>query len=346
MERALRAHPLLGAGYPSSFCHSVSASADGKRAYLSYWDGGAVILDISDPSQPRFLGRVAYPVGQEGDTHSAVEADGGRLLITADEDLDPTPAANHLRVTAPASLAGNLGGIELGWTRQLAGTPATRGEVVDLGSARPGSSAVTDVTGKIVLIDPVPERQGQFDQAVWLQSCGAAGVLFSSPFLRSGQPGSQVTVPGMSLMRESADALRKALKAGERVQIELSAGEATWGYLRFWDVRDPAKPVQIGRFATPETSQYPLPQRGWFTVHNPFVRGTRLYASWYSDGVRVIDIADPRNPQELAHFIPPTDPGASTQLGPAPLVWAVVEHNGLLIASDMQSGLWVLRDVR
>jgi hypothetical protein len=344
IERNLGIHPLLGAGYPATFCHSVSASADGTRAYLSYWDAGAVILDISNPAQPRFLGRTVYAVDEEGDTHSAVEADGGRLLITADEDLDPTPAANTIRVIAPASRAGLYGAIELGWTKQLAGTPPVRGEVVDLKVALPGASLAADPRGKIVLVDPASGRQGQIDQVLWLQGKGAIAVLFSTPFYRDGRPSPDNTVPGVSLHPESADALRQALKAGERAEVELAPGRATWGYVRLWDVRDPAKPVQVGAFTTPETSQYPLPQRGWFTVHNPFVRGTRLYASWYTNGIRVIDIADPTRPQEIAHFLPPKDPAAPITMNADPLVWGVVEHNGLLLMSDMQSGLWIVRD--
>jgi len=346
MDRALAISPLLGAGYPASFCHSVSASADGKRAYLSYWDGGAVILDIADPSKPRALGRTVYPLGEEGDTHSAVEADGGRLLITADEDIDPTPAANTIRVTAPASLSGRYAGIELGWTRQLAGGTTAKGEVADLGTALPGTNPVVDPKGKIALVDPASGRQGQLDQVAWLQSKGAIAVLFSTPFYRSGPAQPQITVPGMSLLRESADALRTALKAGERVEVEMAPGPASWGFARIWDVRDPANPVQIGRFATPEVSQYPLPQRGWFTIHNPLVRGTRLYASWYTDGIRVIDIADPTKPREIAHFLPPKDPAAPITMNADPMVWGVVEHNGLLLMSDMQSGLWIVQDAR
>jgi hypothetical protein len=76
------------------------------------------------------------------------------------------------------------------------------------------------------------------------------------------------------------------------------------------------------------------------SAHNPVVRGSRLYVSWYADGVRVVDIADPTQPREIGHFVPPPLPGTASAV-----VWGVVEHQGLILLSDMQSGLWILRDL-
>ena len=43
-----------------------------KRAYLSNWDLGTVILDITKPKRPRYLGRTRLQVGEpQGDAHSA-----------------------------------------------------------------------------------------------------------------------------------------------------------------------------------------------------------------------------------------------------------------------------------
>ena len=47
-------------------------------------------MDISDPSQPRFLGRGNY-LNDEGNTHSAVPAQGGNLVIVGDEDATAGP---------------------------------------------------------------------------------------------------------------------------------------------------------------------------------------------------------------------------------------------------------------
>src|SRR5439155_16502697 len=62
--------------------HSVITNAAATRAYLSYWSFGTVILDISDPAHPRFLGRT--PTGQNN-VHSAWLADHERILLETHE---------------------------------------------------------------------------------------------------------------------------------------------------------------------------------------------------------------------------------------------------------------------
>ena len=64
------------------FVHSVITNSAATRAYLSYWNFGTVILDVSDPSRPRYLGRTA--AGQ-GNVHSAWLAGHGRILLETHE---------------------------------------------------------------------------------------------------------------------------------------------------------------------------------------------------------------------------------------------------------------------
>jgi hypothetical protein len=73
-----------------SFVHSVITNPAGTRAYLSYWDTGTVILDITKPSSPRFVGRTVFTGAAEGDAHSAALAKNGKILIETHE----SPRAN------------------------------------------------------------------------------------------------------------------------------------------------------------------------------------------------------------------------------------------------------------
>jgi hypothetical protein len=75
-----------------------------------------------------------------------------------------------------------------------------------------------------------------------------------------------------------------------------------------------------------------------------------VYASWYSDGVRVIDTSNLANIHEVAYFVPPAteNPVKPPQRGTltnTAQVWGVVvdESTGLVYAGDMNSGLWILR---
>jgi hypothetical protein len=92
--RALGIHPNQGRGvYPANLVHSVITDDAAKRAYLSNWDLGTVILDISKPAGPRYLGRTRLPAGEaQGDAHSAALANGGRVLIETHETILGRPA--------------------------------------------------------------------------------------------------------------------------------------------------------------------------------------------------------------------------------------------------------------
>jgi hypothetical protein len=112
-----------------------------------------------------------------------------------------------------------------------------------------------------------------------------------------------------------------------------------WGFLRFFDVGDPADPVQLATFATENTMNEAVARDGVWSVHNPEVRGTTLYASWYSDGVRVLDISQPSEPREIGSW---TGEGAP-DVAPPVDIWSVVPHEGLLLASDRNFGLYILK---
>lgn len=80
-----------GDDFPGVFAHSVSVDATGTRAYVSYWDAGMVILDITEPAKPVLVGRANSGPDEEGNTHSAVPARGNRLAVTTDEDRTAGP---------------------------------------------------------------------------------------------------------------------------------------------------------------------------------------------------------------------------------------------------------------
>lgn len=203
--------PLIGdAPLNSKFTHSALASPDGSLAILSYWDAGAIILDISDPAEPRFVGRTGFGPGEEGNTHSVSISADNRLLLTADED------------------------------------------------------------------------------------CSAGGV--------PGPPYND------------------------------------YGFLRVFDISNPREPSQLSIFHSPHSKVDPQrgpSEQGTFCIHNPVLVGKDLaFLSWYSDGVRAVDLSDPKRPQEIAWFI-----GRDQ-------VWGVhvqPERDGLVLASDERFGLYLLR---
>jgi hypothetical protein len=211
----------IGCDPDPNYGHSAEPSADGKLAFVAYWDSGFIALDLTDPARPVYRGRTVYPATADGDAHSSSYDDARRLLFTADEDF-----------------------------------------------------------------------------------CKSSG----------------------------------------------SATEPGFGYLRVYDESSLAAPVQVGEYRTPNSLGTDDQGAGDYVIHNPLLIGTDVYASWYSDGIRVIDVSNPRAPREVASFVPPAvqnpvKPAQRGTLTNTTQVWgvAVDEATGLVFASDMNSGLWILR---
>jgi hypothetical protein len=138
----------------------------------------------------------------------------------------------------------------------------------------------------------------------------------------------------------------------EAMQAVGSGSRASWTFQRVFDTSSLERPRLLSTFAT--ESAVPgkdgrVATDGIYSVHNAVVKGDLEYASWYSDGVRVVDLADPRRPREVAWFVPPpTSPRqtvATAQNGrrDMPLVWGVYPWKDMVLASDLNSGLWIFR---
>jgi hypothetical protein len=342
---------------PRTYLHSVRANADGTRAYLSYWDAGVITLDISDPAAPKVLGRTGFRPGEEGNAHSVDEARGGDLLLQADEDF--TAWAPSFRSNA---FAGERAAAEATFGTPIASRPsrALAGEVAAVGRGCPAGAAAPEAPEDPYLVDPrgrvaLLERGGcRFDlKAARAVQAGAIGVVFynsaeggeqlflpggASPVTLPSGAVVEIGVPVLSVQRSVGLALAAATPAATvRFSVEFNG----WGYLRIWDNRDPANPVALSTFATPNTLSADVAAEAgsrWYTVHNPEVVGDRAYVSWYADGVRALDLTRPRAPVELGAWT-----GRGRPAGAPPVdIWSVVPHRGLLLASDRNYGLYVL----
>jgi hypothetical protein len=112
-----------------------------------------------------------------------------------------------------------------------------------------------------------------------------------------------------------------------------------YGEAYVYDNADTDNPTFLGTFSTPDSRS--TRTDGEFTVHNTeVVLGTQFFSSWYSDGIVWWTMASNGSSHQLGQFIPP----ASDRFG-VPLVWGVYLDSGhdLILASDMGSGLWIVR---
>lgn len=55
------------------------------RLYCGYWDGGVVIFDVSDPTNPQPISRYEWEAGGGGMTHTTLPLPGRQLLAVTDE---------------------------------------------------------------------------------------------------------------------------------------------------------------------------------------------------------------------------------------------------------------------
>ncbi|MBA3716694.1 MAG: hypothetical protein H0W87_00490 [Actinobacteria bacterium] len=140
---------------------------------------------------------------------------------------------------------------------------------------------------------------------------------------------------------DEGDAHSAALARNGTVLIETH--ETADGHPTLFDISNPALPKKLSDFRLPAK-----PGGAGFTngVHDPKVLGNRAYFSWYSRGVVAADISNPRKPRLIAQFTPPVSPDPEHVLcdtASCRLVWGVYAEKNYVLASDMLSGLWVLR---
>ena len=266
--------------------HSVRANANGTRAYLSYWDGSFIMLDISDPSNPEFLGLTGYGPDDEGNAHSVDEARGGNILVTADEDGAPF----EFEFTSNA-FAGTRPAIEADFTSErIVNLPGREmaGEVVHVGRGCPADPSLglaapdpylADPAGKIALIE---RGLCRFDNKIGrAQLAGASGVIVYNnaaggealvlmggldPVTLPDGTVVDVSIPAIFVQRSTGLAL-----AGGTPPVTARAAAVFngWGYMRIFDTSDPSNPVQLAEWHSPGTDDEARATEGTCTIHNP-----------------------------------------------------------------------------
>ncbi|NNE09597.1 MAG: choice-of-anchor B family protein [Gemmatimonadetes bacterium] len=114
-------------------------------------------------------------------------------------------------------------------------------------------------------------------------------------------------------------------------QYVLSTDENAGGRVRIWDVSDLGSITQVAQYQTgPPTS----------IVHNAMVKGDIAYVSYYTEGLRLVDITDPTNPSELGFL--DTFLGSGTGFKGS---WGIFPYtdNGTFYGSDIGRGLFVAK---
>ncbi|HEX5625255.1 MAG TPA: choice-of-anchor B family protein, partial [Saprospiraceae bacterium] len=117
-------------------------------------------------------------------------------------------------------------------------------------------------------------------------------------------------------------------------EILYTADEVEGAVVEAWDVRDPD--------AIKRTDSYKVLQGAspYIIPHNVFHYRDKLYVSYYTEGMRVLDTKDPENLIEVAYF----DTHDQNDRG-FHGCWSVYPYypSGICVASDIENGLFVLQ---
>ena len=302
---------------------------------------GLALYDVSNPARPRELGRLATGVASGVHELGVVQRPDGRVLLLA---------------AVPYSF--NLSQGRQGDLRIIDATDPRR----------PRELADWDIRrdGPVEARSQLASRRDVFCHSAWPFDKG--GKLFASfwsageQFLDISDPAAPKLIGQTSYRPE--DGYRGAhsgwfnqdetlfVQNDEAMQAVGNGSEASWTFQRVFDTSSLERPKLLSTFATESAvpgNDGKVATDGVYSVHNAVIKGDLEYASWYSDGVRVVDLSDPRHPKEVASFIPPPSTPrqtAATAKGgrrDMPLVWGVYPWKDLVLASDMNSGLWIFR---
>ncbi len=113
------------------------------------------------------------------------------------------------------------------------------------------------------------------------------------------------------------------------------APEFPYGYFHIVDVSDWNHPKEVAKYEIP-----------WGGSHNVWMNGDTLYVGYYQAGLRAVDLSGElrgdlvAQGREIAAFLPQDPKG---RIANWPFTWGPQYHNGLVYASDFNSGLWIVK---
>lgn len=307
--------------------------------------GGFVLLDVSDPAQPRFVAR--YRSGSEDNWYTKFSADGRFVFLTANGNANATSAAGALREDAERGVA----------------TGAIRGiQVVDVSDpARPRLAAFHAFPVRVINLAVWPARDGttilfasayndRFARADAAPAAPPAAANHVSVLRWTAAP------PGLSEIAqwqpegfgEGRDALPHDLAVA---QHPVTGRDVL--YVAYWDagaflvdVTDPARPVALGRFRpdpwSPGDHVHTVkPHPGLLGGRALAVAAAETFEGEPSGTYWLLDVADATAPVPLASWrLPPGDLANAEDLLFSPHEFTIAD--GRLYASNYHGGTWIL----
>ncbi len=114
-------------------------------------------------------------------------------------------------------------------------------------------------------------------------------------------------------------------------ELDEAQGKAEHTRTLVWDLKDLDNPKLIDELTLPEKS----------IDHNLYVKGDKMYQANYKSGLRILDVSEPTQPEEVAHF--DTQPYGDNSSG-FQGAWSNYPYfdSGIVVVSSIGEGLFVL----
>jgi hypothetical protein len=336
---------------------------------LSYWDGGYIRVDLTDPANAVFLADTDYAqwdpvrlevagqqVSPEGNGHQAEFTRDNKFFIATDEDFNP------YRVTATISsgpfASSQFTAIQGSDVPQIDADTSLSGDTRAVGLACPGDAVPPADPGHTIAV--IERGVCTFTEKV--QAAQAAGYGGAIVFNRTGIDGCETLISmlveadipavfvsrtdGFRILGASLDGYTcsdsgsgtAAPPAGtDGSTVDIKAEFDGWGYVHLYDAKTMA---DLDQYFIPE-SQDPAFASGFgdLSIHEVATDPDRdlAYLSYYAGGLRVVKYAGGQLTEVGAYV---AENGNN--------FWGVEVHkhpNGkkYVLASDRDSGVWIFQ---
>lgn len=303
--------------YPTGSCADVWA--DGDLAFLARRGEGFDIIDVSDPASPvvLFSGRndlFIQDIQSVGNTLYCANASGngqGLVIFDITNPASPTEIGSHSSFNLLTSYSlvaeGNHAYVASQFSNLVVvldvSNPAVPSEVATFSSQSP-ISQIRDVT--------------------------VVGSKLYVSWLSGGFEIHDITnaaSPTLDLAHSTPTSLIHncwPLAGGTHIA---TTDEVSGGYLRVWDISNPANVVEVSQWRA----------HGVAVMHNLFVVGTLGFITNYTEGLRIVDLSNPLNPEEAGFY--DTFPTVSPfQFG----AWGVYPGRNEIYVADFSTGFYVI----
>ncbi|WP_426755969.1 LVIVD repeat-containing protein [Myxococcus sp. Y35] len=297
--------------------------------------GGLTVFDVSDPAHPVFKTSISLP----GDSYwNGVWAKDNALYVaSADTGVSVFDISNPGAPEFVMGLPGN--GYANVHTVLVDGDRLYASDITDY----VGSTRVYDVSTPLApvlrQVITLPEQYAlggphdffAYQDRLYISNAFGGYSVMDVSDLENVRHLGQYFYPGFGGFAHHSAV---GTFAGRTIAFE--GGEFPGSHLRVLEVSDPANIVKIGEYR----------MRYSTSIHNMILKGERLYIAWYHEGLRVLNVANPTQPRQVAHFNTFRD--SDPNRGDSPFEGAIgirVPGDGYVYVVDTSRGLLIFNEL-